>query len=234
MSFRVGATVLIDYNGNAIQSYAFETKRVLGCAAQVLKFLDSYGVDEIHMLIPIKKDSDIDTSKIFSDLMNISISTPLGIGGGINSNNFKKIIKNLYFERLIFNSAIFDDIDTLKLAKSIMGSQSMVACIPFIIRDDKIYVYHSRVNRFRGISNEFWDTVNSMFNEVILLNADSEGKKNGFDFKVFDLINFPVNRILISGGIVKTDIKKARKMNLAGVSIDNSTLHTEFSMEGFR
>ena len=54
MSFRIGATVLIDYNGNAIQSYGFKSKRFLGNLQKVLNFLDAYEVDEIHAIVPFK------------------------------------------------------------------------------------------------------------------------------------------------------------------------------------
>ena len=45
MSFRIGATVLIDFYGNAIQSYNFKTKRILGNLQKVLEFLDAYEID---------------------------------------------------------------------------------------------------------------------------------------------------------------------------------------------
>ena len=83
MSFRIGATVLIDHNGNAIQSYGFKEKRILGDLQKVLKFLDAYEVDEIHAIVPFKGKGDSGSSKIFSHLSEISISTPLSIGGGI-------------------------------------------------------------------------------------------------------------------------------------------------------
>ena len=54
MSFRIGATVLIDYDGNAVQSYNFKVRRILGDLQKVLKFLDTYEVDEIHAIVPYK------------------------------------------------------------------------------------------------------------------------------------------------------------------------------------
>ena len=49
MSFRICATVLQDFNGRALQSYNFQTKRVLGCIKNVLFFLNAYKIDEIHL-----------------------------------------------------------------------------------------------------------------------------------------------------------------------------------------
>ena len=103
MSFRIGATVLIDIDGRVLQSYSFKTKRVLGHIKNVLSFLDDYEVDEIHLIIPLK-GKDVDTSKVLTKLKDISISTPLSVGGGLNVKNIAEITNDPYFERLIFNS----------------------------------------------------------------------------------------------------------------------------------
>ena len=71
MSFRVGSTVLIDFSGNVVQSYNFNTKRILGNLRQVLKFLDHYEVDEIHAIVPYKGKSNNRSLQIFSDLSKV-------------------------------------------------------------------------------------------------------------------------------------------------------------------
>ena len=234
MSFRVGATVLIDYKRNAIQSYGFETKRVLGNLEKVLNSLDAYEVDEIHAIIPHKGKADHDSSSVFSFLSDISISTPLGIGGGISDDNILRITQDPFFERCIFNSAVFNNTQLLKQTKSIMGHQSMVAFMPFIIKRGLLMVYNSDDNKFVKTSNELFKRIDDHFNEIILLDAKAEGSKNGFDFEVLMQIDFPMSRILISGGLTKKDVRKAKKMGLAGVSLDNSALYSEYSVKDLR
>ena len=234
MSFRIGATVLIDYDGNAVQSYNFKVRRILGDLQKVLKFLDTYEVDEIHAIVPYKGKGVNNSFKIFSNLSNISISTPLGIGGGITTENIKEITQDPFFERCIFNSAIFNNPRLLQETKSIMGHQSMVASIPFIINDETLMIYNSENDGFQAIEGELYKEISSNFNEIILLDANAEGSKKGFKFEVFDYIEFPIDRVLISGGLTKNDIKKAKKMGLAGVSIDNFVLHSEYSIKGLR
>ena len=104
MSFRIGATVLVDYDGNAIQSYNFKTRRILGDLKKVLKFLNIYEVDEIHLIVPSKGKGG-NSSDILSSLSEISISTPLGIGGGITDDNIEGIAQDPFFERCL-NSII--------------------------------------------------------------------------------------------------------------------------------
>lgn len=234
MSFRIGATVLIDYDGNAIQSYNFKTKRVLGNLQKVLKFLDAYEVDEIHAIVPSKEKGANSSSKVFFHLSNISISTPLGIGGGITTENLKEITKDPFFERCIFNRAIFNNPQLLQETKSIMGHQSMVASIPFIIINKTLMIYNSENDAFQEIESELIKEISDNFNEIMLLDANAEGSKKGFNFEVFDYIEFPIDRVLISGGLTKSDIKRAKELGLAGVSIDNFVLHTEYSIKGLR
>ncbi len=234
MSFRISATVLIGHNGNAIQSYGFKKKRILGNLQKVLKFLDAYKVDEIHAIVPFKGEGDSGSSRIFSHLSELSISTPLGIGGGITERNIEEITQDPFFERCIFNSAIFNNPELLKKTKSIMGHQSMVASIPFIINDDNLKVYNSKSDSFQAIKDELWKEVESNFNEILLLDTNAEGDKQGFNFEVLKYVKFPIDRIIISGGITKNDIKKAKKIGMAGVSIDNFALHSEYSIRALR
>jgi len=234
MSFRIGATVLIDRNGNAIQSYDFKTKRLLGDLKKVLKFLDAYEVDEIHVIVPSKGKSNADSLKIFSNLADISISTPLGIGGGITEKNIGEITQDPFFERCIFNSAIFSDLSLLQKTKSIMGHQAMLASMPFSINCNNLTIYNSSDNSWVEIGVGLWKKINDSFNEILLLDANAEGGKKGFNFEVLKYIEVPLDRVFISGGLTKADIKKAKKIGLAGVTIDNFTLHSEDSIKGLR
>jgi uncharacterized protein related to proFAR isomerase len=115
-----------------------------------------------------------------------------------------------------------------------MGHQSMVASVPFIINDKILKIYNSKNDDFRAIKSGLCTEMENNFNEIILLDANAEGSKNGFNFEVLDYIDFPNDRILISGGLTKNDINKAKEIGLAGVSIDNFSLHSEYSIKGLR
>ena len=103
-----------------------------------------------------------------------------------------------------------------------------------IINDDNLKIYNSKSDSFQAIRDELWKEVESNFNEVLLLDTNAEGGKQGFNFEVLKYVKFPIDRIIISGGITKNDIKKAKKIGLAGVSIDNFVLHSEYSIRAFR
>jgi len=115
-----------------------------------------------------------------------------------------------------------------------MGHQSMVASIPFLISNNSLLIYNSKYNEFQTANSDFWEKLNQSFNEIILLDAASEGSKRGFNFESLKHIDFPVDRVLISGGLTKGDVAMAKAMNLAGVSIDNFVLHSEYSIKELR
>ena len=115
-----------------------------------------------------------------------------------------------------------------------MGHQSMIASMPFFIKDDMLMIYNSEDDSWVRADNALWDRVSNNFNEILLLDSNAEGNKKGFNFEVLKYIKFPADRILISGGLIKKDIKKAKKIGLAGISIDNFALHSEYSIKGLR
>jgi len=234
MSFRVGATVLLGCDKNAMQSYGFSDRRVLGNLENVMGFLDKYEVDEIHAIVPFKGKFRFDPSEIFMHLSDVSVSTPLAIGGGITKENIEVISQNPFFERFIFNSAVFNDIQLVQKAAAIMGHQSIVALMPFVIRENILLFYNSESDDFVETNDTLYKTLDKNFNEILLVDASAEGSKSGFNFDVFNYITLPVDRILISGGITREDVQMAKKMGLAGVSVDNSVLHSEYSIKYLR
>ena len=113
MSFRICSSVLLDYSDYAIQSYNFKNQRVLGSVENVIKFLDRYMVDEIHLISILKGKCEKDIINTFKRISKISVSTPLAIGGGIRNHNIKEILSELFFERCIFNSAVFNNFESV-------------------------------------------------------------------------------------------------------------------------
>lgn len=232
MSFRVGSTLLLSEDCQALQSYNFNSKRILGGIKNVLHYLDEYEVDEIHIIIPFKGETNFSSSELFLKLINIPIATPVTIGGGIKPRDLRVLLKDPFFERVVFNSAIFNNDEILKIVTSLMGRQSLVGYLPFVIDNNKLLVYNSSIDNFISLSQALWKKINNCFNEIILLDANSEGTMSGFDFNVLDLIEFPMDRTLISGGITNNDIIYAKKLGLAGVTIDNWVLYKESSLKG--
>ena len=68
---------------------------------------------------------------------------------------------------------------------------------------------------------------NQGIDEIILMDAEGQGIKDGFDEKIFDYIpQTIVSRIYLSGGMNKSHISHSRRIGYSGVIIDNTSLYT--------
>ncbi len=226
MTFRICASLIL-YNQAFYQSYAFNEKKFLGNIQTVYDSLERKKVDEIHVIRARKEETS--QSKLLNDLNlleNVSTMTPVAIGGGISENTLT-YLRNISFERFILNKSLFEDINFVKSLLENYGLQSVCAYLPFRIKNDNLFIWNGSVNKFIEYNKDTFDKFADLINEYIFLDAESEGTMNGFDFRVFDKIALPFNKILISGGITSKCLQKSKNSGFAGVSIDNRSLYYE-------
>ena len=118
--FRVIPILLLE-NDSCIKTIKFK-KIYLGDPINIVKIYSELGVDEIL----INDISDIDKPN-FKLLKNISEESfvPLSYGGGVeNLNDIEKILSYGY-ERILFNSLVFEDLSFVKKAIKEFGSSSI-------------------------------------------------------------------------------------------------------------
>ena len=77
--------------------------------------------------------------------------------------------------------------------------------------------------------------LDSLFNEVILFDCDSEGFINQNPLKILERVPFKQDKSIVSGGIERESIKKMNaKCSLAAVYIENSTLFEEQKIKNIK
>ena len=70
--------------------------------------------------------------------------------------------------------------------------------------------------------------------EITLIDIDNEGLNDGFQMSLLENIHFPMNKVVISGGIGKKTIEVAKKQNISSAIIENRVLHSENSIADYR
>lgn len=232
---RIGA-VLLYKDGLCWQSYGWSRFRPLGSIDLALKYLENYLCDEVSIIRPVRSNcssraliKDIDSIKFLKTM------TPISFGGGVRDFNDIEDLKDMPIERLIFSSAFLDK-NTRFLNKAIntFGRQAIQALIPFKYIDGQMYVFNSSSSKYVHQKDIDFSYINEHSNEIILYDVINEGKKNVFDFNILEENIFPSHKLIISGGIGKNSITKAKKYNLASVLIDNNVLHNEFSIKDYK
>lgn len=225
---RVGTTVLLK-EGFCYQSYGWNTLRPLGSLKNVLKFLDYYQVDEICI---IRINRDFDSFEKFNrdvDLVRSLIcNSPLSFGGGIRSQQHLSLLDGLPIERIHFSSAFIKKQNQLiSSAKNRFGSQAIVASLPVRINLGKLEVFNSSENKFQALTNSMLEFIKNNADEILIIDCMHEGETEKFDFEIIKLLNFPIEKIIISGGIGPSVINIASSKGYASSLIENRVLHKE-------
>jgi imidazole glycerol phosphate synthase subunit HisF len=232
---RIGANLLL-LDGYCYQSYHWQMLRPLGSLQTAVDSLEEYQCDEIAIIRPIR---DNDTTEAFLKDINLLKSlkslTPISFGGGLRDTKQIDLLHQLPIERIIFSSAFIDkNISLIQYAKDLFGNQAIQCLLPFKSNDkNEITIFHSSKNSFIDKEEIDFNFINQYANEIILYDTSSEGKENKFTHNILEQINIFSNKVIISGGVGKNDIKKAKMKSLASVLIENKVLHQEYSMKGY-
>ncbi|MGK2231966.1 MAG: phosphoribosylformimino-5-aminoimidazole carboxamide ribonucleotide (ProFAR) isomerase [Colwellia sp.] len=232
---RIGSTVLLSEQ-QCVQSYEWKLKRPLGNMQGVVDSLEEYHCDEIAIIRPVRKsDSFTYFQKDIEVIKSLKSMTPISFGGGIRSLECLKLLQNLPIERLVFSSAFINKNDKLILAaKNLFGHQAIQCLLPVAIKNGDVLVYNSSESRYIPLSLIDMKFIDEMANEVILFDVVHEGLRNCFDWSLLDKVNLDYKKLIISGGIGKGDINKAKHIGIASVLVDNKILHQEYSISGYK
>lgn len=226
---RIGSSILLE-NETCIQSYNWSLRRPHGNLSNIISFLDSYEVDEIIITRPVRSDDNIfKFQKDINLIKHLKCNSPLCFGGGIRDMKTLKLLSNLPFERLNFSSGFINmEYKLIEKAIEIFGSQAIIAVLPITIKNENIYVYDSRKEKYIILTNKIFEFVQIYSDEILIIDTLNEGVPGNFNFSILDKLNSISKKIIISGGINKNIINKAKKdKRIACCLIDNRTLHKE-------
>jgi phosphoribosylformimino-5-aminoimidazole carboxamide ribonucleotide (ProFAR) isomerase len=232
---RVGATIIL-LNGYCFQSYNWNKMRPLGKLQGVIDSLESYQCDEISILRPIRESDTIESFKQDVNILKkISCMTPISFGGGLREIKHIDLLHDLPIERLIFSSAfIHKNISLLEHARKLFGHQAIQCLLPFVIEKNVIKIFFSEFNHFIQLSEIDFDFINKYANEVIFLDTKNEGMYDQFEEIIYKMNLVKNEKLIISGGIGKTNIKHGKQQRIASILIDNKVLHKEYSIKDYK
>lgn len=232
---RIGASVILK-NGKAVQSYGWNMLRPLGSLQSVLQSLDEYECDEIAI---VRYARGSEPNKMFSEdieaLKNCKTSSPISFGGGICDVNQLEETRQAPIERLIFSSmAIKGQFEIIEKASERYGHQAIQCLLPIKFEEGELKIYLSSESRFVDKKYIDFHKLREVSNELIIYDTSADGIPDRFSFEVMKYIDYPANRLVLTGGIGEESIKRALSEGVASVLIENRILHQEFAVNGFK
>lgn len=200
---RIIATLLC-VGTKVVQAYGYSSYRDIGSPLITVKHLDLWGIDEIVLL-------QIDNS-FESLLLNIesiaSISTtPITIGGGIDSLHKAERVIQSGADRLCMQSIICSNYDDLVRCAKTFGGQSITLKFDFSSSSNQLRAFGCDWNSFMA---DWWPKILDLrtydIEEVFLNSIDSDGLIQPPRFHQISLDMFLDYSVILGGGISDQNI----------------------------
>lgn len=198
---------------NLVKTINFKNPKYIGEPINAVKIFNEYEADEIIFLdvraSKKKKNPNINLIKKIAS----QCFMPLTYGGGVNNIDTMREVFNCGVEKIILNSACYENTELIKKASRLFGKQSLVCSVDYkknFFGKKKVY-FHSKKRYINKSPLEYSIEMEKIgFGEIMLHNIDNEGTFNGLDFnlnkKVSQELDIPV--IACGGANSLNDCKK--------------------------
>ena len=188
-------------DGYTVQSYNYDNYVKLGSLEKTIKYLNDWGADEI---ILINLSSENHFKNIQNSLKDNFI--PITYAGKVNNLNTYKWAINSGFEKVSFNTAVFNKkFNLINECANLGGAQSIVLCLDIIKNSNKLYLYNYLTKETKKIEkNYFYDLASKNYLSEMLINIiNQDGGIEGINnFKFFKEIQKKINLpLLVSCGL---------------------------------
>ena len=195
--------VLLLHKGGLIKSVKFAYYKYVGDPINAVKIFNEKEIDEILVL-------DIDASREkkgpdFDAIREIAGEAfiPLAYGGGISNIDQVKELFYLGVEKVVFNTAAYQDPSLLTRAASIVGRQSIVASID--VRKNwlgrkKVYIQNGKESTGEDPVTFAKRMADAGAGEIILNSVDRDGTYGGFDIDLVREVSASVDVPVVACG----------------------------------
>lgn len=225
---RITPCLLVHRKG-LVKTVEFKEPKYVGDPLNAVKIFNEKEVDE---LIIIDIDATIEgRGPDFNFIKNIAIESrmPLCYGGGITTVEQAKKIISLGVEKIALSSAAIENPQLLFEIGSAIGVQSVVVVLDVkkkgLFKNYEVFTHNGK----RSVGKKLTDIVSTLNNigvgEIVINSIDEDGKMNGYDFKLFeimrDLTSFPLTILGGASSIdnIKEAIKRYKPLGVAAGSI---------------
>lgn len=215
--------VLLMKNGGLYKTIGFKNPKYIGDPINAVKIFNEKETDEL-ILLDYNASSDsrsIDFKKI--EEIAGEAFMPMAYGGAIKTLDDAKRVFDCGFEKVVLNSALFNNIGLINKIADIYGAQAVVGSVDY----KKNFFGSSKVYAQSGSKNTGYDPLEWVkkleqhgVGEIMLNSIDRDGTWTGYDTELISKITAAINVPLIAcGGAGKIeDMKDAVKSGASAVA----------------
>ncbi len=221
-------------DGQAVQSFGYRRYLPLGKPEYLLENLERWAVDEIFVQVIDRAQKEGPDFQLLDRLGKLGLSTPLLYGGGIaNASDATEVIRR-GAERIVVDSLIHDDFDTIRLISNVVGAQAVIACLPLRWTKTELRWFNYRARTSATVSLHSLDFLSSdIISEIFVVDYENEGSLGGFDLNIVQRLPRTSVPIIVFGGLTQThQIREAlNHKRISAVAIGNSLNYKEHSIQ---
>jgi len=164
----------------------------------------AYHIDELVVLDVTRKNRNIDRFCQALSELSRQVFIPIAAGGGITSLTDAQKLLRSGADKLVINSALFEQPSLVKKLADQFGQQCIVGSVDFskqLNSEYKVYIKNGST-----VVNDYKETITNLINEkmlgeVYLNSIDQDGTGNGYDFGLLNIFPELTVPIVIAGGV---------------------------------
>jgi len=197
--------ILLIKDNDLIKSVKYKNHKYVGDPLNVIKIFNEKEVDELILLDVEKSRNNNELNYELIKNLASECYMPLTYGGGIKNLKQAEKLFSLGIEKILINSANFNDYQLIKNISEKFGSQSVIAAID-INKNlfNKFYLF-DWVNRKKiqlDVNIHIENCIKNGAGELLLNFVFNEGTLSGFDTQWLDFINCKISiPLIVNGGI---------------------------------
>lgn len=223
-------------DNSLVKSIKFKNINYIGDPINTVRIFNELEVDELCFLDIRATDKKTEPNfKILSEIAN-ECFMPLSYGGGIKDLETARKILAIGFEKIVINSAAFDNLNLLREISSTFGAQSLIVAID--VKKTIFGNYHAYYNSGKRQSQynplEWAKIVEEAgAGELLITSINNEGTWKGFDSNIIKLISENVSIPVIANGGAGSieDIKKIiHNCNVSAVALGSMVVYQQKNM----
>ena len=200
--FRIIPTVQFK-NGSVVKSINYQNHRIVGDIASTIRVYSRRQADELVFYnLDTLDGSQINWATISSCVQNSNM--PLTYGGGIRSVEVANTLIGSGFDKISFNTVLFEDPNIIYQTSKLIGSSSTVATVDLHFMEGRLCMFSNGGQRYQ---KEFkpMETIKLLeelgVGELVINCIDRDGLMNGYDFENIGTIpSIAKIPVLLSGG----------------------------------
>lgn len=211
---------LLLYNKSLVKGKNFKDHKNVGNPETICKALESQGADEFFLIdlasYRNEKKFDLETLKKISE----NISTPITVGGGLQSFEEVKKLFNFGADKVYFSKLLYNNVELIKEVSYTYGKQALVLGVNLIKKNNNYFIYENMKEPLYYISK----IVNELkIGELKVTFVDREGTGSGLDLNYIKKIQDEINaEIIFEGGIGSLNhIKQSLNSGVKNLAVGN-------------